>query len=161
MVVETIWPNIDPEKGFANLYVSIYNMRKTLQHLNHFISIANIDEGYLLRLNKTKVDKNIWYNFFEKTLHPNQENYTDYQEHLDLYKGLYLEELDYVWTEPLRFRFDEIWVHHAKKSAEFYLSIKDTEQALRLYLAISKKRPDDDHVAFQIMKVYDLSLIHI
>ncbi|GEM02239.1 Two-component response regulator, SAPR family, consists of REC, wHTH and BTAD domains [Halolactibacillus halophilus] len=153
-IVETLWPDIDPDKGFANLYVNIYNVRKSLKQLKNFITITNVDNGYAIKLRHTDIDKQLWYAFFKKNFSLHDAIPLDYQHHLDMYKGFYLEELDYIWAEAERFEIDESWVHHAKLLADFYFNNNDIEQASRWYTTIIKRRPDDEQVAFQLMKLY-------
>ncbi|WP_062319524.1 response regulator [Halolactibacillus sp. JCM 19043] len=98
-MVETLWPDVDPDKGFANLYVNIYNVRKSLKPFSHFITIANIDQGYAVKLNHAKVDKHLWCAFFNKSTVLTDATQSEYQRHLDMYKGVYLAELDYIWLK--------------------------------------------------------------
>ncbi|GEM03091.1 hypothetical protein HMI01_00790 [Halolactibacillus miurensis] len=153
-MVETLWPDVDPDKGFANLYVNIYNVRKSLKPFSHFITIANIDQGYAVKLNHAKVDKHLWCAFFNKSTVLTDATQSEYQRHLDMYKGVYLAELDYIWAEAERFEIDEIWLHHAKLFADFHFKKNDIKQASRWYTTIIKHRPDDEQVAFQLMKLY-------
>ncbi|MBM7541246.1 response regulator [Amphibacillus cookii] len=153
-IVDTIWPDTAPEKGFANLYVNIYNIRKSLKHLDAFISIASTEDGYLLKLMKTSVDKQTWYDYFKNAEALNAETVSRYTEHLNIYKGGYLEGYDYLWADSARFEMEEMWLHHAKALADFYYQNEDAEQASRWYTSIIKRRPDDEQIAFQLMKLY-------
>lgn len=153
-IVETLWPEIEPDKGFANLYVNIYNVRKSLKQLKNFITIASVDDGYTVKLSHTEIDKQLWYAFFRETAPLHEALLPDYLNHLNMYKGFYLEELDYIWAEAERFEIDEIWLHHAKLLADFHLKNNDIKQASRWYTTIIKHRPDDEQVAFQLMKLY-------
>nr|WP_231631371.1 malate:quinone oxidoreductase [Halolactibacillus sp. JCM 19043] len=47
-----------------------------------------------------------------------------------------------------------MWLHHAKLFADFHFKKNDIKQASRWYTTIIKHRPDDEQVAFQLMKLY-------
>ncbi|SDB84325.1 Two-component response regulator, SAPR family, consists of REC, wHTH and BTAD domains [Pelagirhabdus alkalitolerans] len=153
-IVDTIWPDATPEKGFANLYVNIYNIRKSLKHLDEFIFIASTEDGYVLKLSKANVDKQTWYDYFKNAEALNQETLSRYTTFLNLYKGRYLEGYDYIWAESVRFEMEEIWLKHAKALADFHYQEGNVEQASRFYTSIIKCRPDNEQIAFRLMKLY-------
>lgn len=50
-ILDDIWPNLDEKKALANLYNTIYRMRKLFADLNLPIQIERINDGYELKTN--------------------------------------------------------------------------------------------------------------
>jgi len=49
-IIELLWPELEPEKAYHQLYTATYQIRKTLAPFGEHFQINNTSDGYLLRL---------------------------------------------------------------------------------------------------------------
>jgi two-component system, LytTR family, response regulator len=154
-LVDTLWEDIELEKAYSNLYVSIYNIRKALKELQQYIYIESVQDGYVLKLNQTIIDKINWKDKIQYIPTITTEFIGHLEDTMSIYKGNYLEKLDYTWLEAERFELEELWLHRAKQIATYYYDTNNTDKAIGWYTEILNKRPEDEHAAFQLMKLFD------
>lgn len=108
ILIELLWPDLDIESAFDNLYTSIYHIRKTLKSANIDITINNTFHGYEIDFN------NVDYDIFEWEVKVDEieslllesddtnEIMLKYKNLMNLYTGHYLEEETYIWKENIQ-----------------------------------------------------------
>ncbi|MFC4386612.1 response regulator [Gracilibacillus marinus] len=160
-LVDTLWEDIELEKAYSNLYVSIYNIRKALKELQQYIYIESVQDGYVLKLNQTIIDKINWKDKIQYIPTITTEFIGHLEDTMSIYKGNYLEKLDYTWLEAERFELEELWLHRAKQIATYYYDTNNTDKAIRWYTEIVNKRPEDEHASFQLMKLFNTLNYHM
>ncbi|WP_163580854.1 response regulator [Gracilibacillus saliphilus] len=153
-LVEALWGEINVDKAFSYLYVSIYNIRQALRKLNNYIKISNIEDGYSLQLHNVQIDKKEWEKQLQEAPDINLYTIETHEEIMQLFTGNYLEDFDYLWLQGDRFELEEIWLHHSRKMAHCYQVHNYIEKAIIWYTEIIKKRPEDENTAFHLMKLY-------
>ncbi|GAB2538965.1 response regulator [Gracilibacillus alcaliphilus] len=153
-LIHLFWPDIDYRKAYAQLYVTIYHIRKTLRDFNSYIMITNINDGYVLELHQATVDRNQWESKLKRNITINEDTVKQLEELLDVYTGSYLRNNDYVWLEAERYRIEKMWIKRAIALANYYLDQNETEKAIEWFSKIFEIKPDDEEVAFQLMKIY-------
>ncbi len=154
VLIEALWEDVNIDKAYSHLYVSIYNIRQSLRAVQDYIQITNSNDGYLLNLQNVTTDIIEWKNqlFHQPTL--NIDNLSKYEEIMRLYRGRYLEAHDYLWLQVDRFKLEETWLHHSKLMANCYYQNSLFEKAANWYHTIVKNRPEDEHASFSLMKIY-------
>ena len=78
-ILDDIWPNLDEKKALANLYNTIYHLRKLFIDLTVPVQIERINDGYELKTNNAIV------------LHPQKEA-----------ESFVLESKGYLWAYNMR-----------------------------------------------------------
>lgn len=108
ILVELLWPELDMESAFDNLYTSIYYIRKTLRDANINISINNTLHGYEIDFNDVKYDVFEWevkVDELENLMMHNSDTseiMASYNNLMRLYPGHYLEEEPFIWKENIQ-----------------------------------------------------------
>ncbi len=153
-LVELLWPEFNQERAYSQLYTAIYHIRKTLKkYSDHFI-IKNVGEGYNLSTKNVLIDLREWENRLNSAPPINIETIEYYEESMNLYKGGYLQEYDYLWTETERYRLELLWLKTAYQMAYYYEKQNNLEKAETWFKNICKIRPEDEEAHFSLMKLY-------
>ncbi|MEC1178012.1 response regulator [Metasolibacillus meyeri] len=97
VIIELLWPNIDPEKGSANLYTTIYQIRKLFKDKGVENAIELVNNHYQLNI-ELKSD----YEDLQKLLNEENPSESNIQQILNLYEGDFLEKEEYDWAISIR-----------------------------------------------------------
>lgn len=154
-LTKLLWPEVDFNKEFSQLYTAIYHVRKTLNKFDHYFSLNNVGEGYHLSIDHVSIDIVEWENSIQALPPINAHSIKDYEKIMALYTGAYLQEYDYLWAEPERHRLEMIWLRTAHQMADFYLHYNYLESAELWYAKICKVRPEDEKAHLSLMNIYD------
>jgi len=154
-LLEVFWGNEDIEHAYSQLYTSIYHIRKMLQSIDFNITISSLGDTYKLELNDVLLDVNEWENGLESFPVITKDNVMSNHELLNLYKGDYLEDEGYHWTENEKARLRINWVKKLKSVAGFYISSGNYTEAIILYLKMQKTLPYKPDSYFLLMQLYD------
>jgi two-component SAPR family response regulator len=154
-LLELFWPDADHKKGFARLYTTIYQIRKTLKELNIGIHISNCDDGYLLDMKHVRVDVDEWERGIRMWSPVTRERLSEHLRLLELYRGDYLDDYDYIWAESERQRLRTHWFYHANHVAGYLESVGEYARALAVYHRIQRFHPHVEETYVKLMKLYD------
>ncbi|UOQ86860.1 response regulator [Gracilibacillus salinarum] len=154
-IIELFFSNTNIEKAYSLLYVTIYQIRQALLDFSSFLSIHNVQSGYMLKLHSnTCIDKEIW----EKKLHTapaiNLETVEIHDHLLHSYHGPYLKNYDFVWLESERYRLEKLWVNHALKLAHYYLDHHYLEKAALWFNQTLEVMPENENAHYELMRIY-------
>src|SRR5690625_3936713 len=119
ILIEMLWSHVDAEKGQALLYSAIYQIRKTLKDIYCPIEIVSHENTYILKTNKIKYDVSEWEFAMDQLPPLNNNTLSDYIRVIKMYKGAYLDKLDYLWAEAERDLLHSIWSYHIQKVVAF------------------------------------------
>lgn len=153
-LVDLFWPSLDIEKGYTQLYSTIYHIRKTLSESNVDIHIINLDNGYKLDMNGVTLDVEEWETGITETQNVDSKTLPIHQQLLTLYRGDYLANEEYVWAENERERLKMLWVKHISEVAEYLASNSQFRKAISLYLRLQMAHPYTDESYFKLMQLY-------
>lgn len=156
VLLEMFWAEAEWKKGYAHLYTTVYQIRKTLDRLGIGLKLKNYDEGYLLETNGVKIDVEEWENGLRKAPPITQETIHEHLQLIELYRGDYFAEYDYMWAESERQRLRADWYHHASQVGQFLVGTHEYAKAIVLYLRMQQIHPHMEEVYFSLMKLYDL-----
>ncbi len=154
-LVGLLWPEVDLKNDYSQLYTAIYHVRQTLNKFNNYISLRNIGEGYHLSINAVTIDIVEWENSIRSAPPINRKTIAKYELIMELYTGAYLQEYDYLWAEPERYRLEMLWLKTASQIANFYFQDNDWENAETWYSKVCDLKPEEEHAHFSLMKIYD------
>lgn len=153
-LVEMFWADFESERAYAQLYSTIYQIRKTLLPYAEHIKIKNMSDGYLFTMKNAKVDLVVWEREIEKKEPLNDSTIDKHVENMALYSGPYLNDYDYLWAEPERYRLEQLWIDSVFNIANWYNKSGDLNKALTFYKEISVKYPEMEEVSFSQMKIH-------
>ncbi|RKN74171.1 response regulator [Paenibacillus ginsengarvi] len=152
-LLEVLWPEVDIKRGYTQLYTTIYQIRKTMESLGADVRIVNYEKGYRLELNDVKIDAEEW----EKGVMETKLEPGTLELHLgllELYRGDYLAEYDYLWAESERQRLKTICFRHVMRLAEWLDSEGKRMEAVSVYYRALRMFPYSEEVHFSLMRQY-------
>ncbi|WP_028612457.1 response regulator [Paenibacillus harenae] len=153
-LIELLWPEYETGRAYAQLYTSVYHIRKTLEPYGDHFTISNATEGYILTIGKVALDVAEWESRIQSGLPITNETIEDYEKAMDLYAGDYLQEFEYWWAECERQRLKLLWLRTSYQLAEFYLSCSLRDKAIEKYIEICDRHPQAEEAHFALMQIY-------
>ena len=153
ILIETLWSHVDAEKGQSLLYSGIYQIRRTLKDIDCPIEIVNHESTYILKTNKVKYDISEWELAMDQLPPLNKNTLAEYIRVIKMYKGDYLDNLDYLWVEAERDLLRSIWSYHIRKVVVFLEEKKRYIDIIRIYRYVIEVCPHDENAYFQLMKL--------
>ena len=154
-LLDLFWPNLEIEKGYTQLYSTIYQLRKTLSASKVDICITNLENGYKLDMNGVKLDVEEWETGIKELPIVNKDTLPIHKHLLTLYQGEYLPNEDYLWAENERERLKILWIKHISKVADYLASNSQFSEAISLYLRLQMAHPYTDESYFKLMQLYN------
>ncbi|MBU5594319.1 response regulator [Amphibacillus sp. MSJ-3] len=161
VLIELLWPDIEVDKAYDNLYTTIYQMRKTLKDIGIDIDIINTVNGYEIDFKETIYDVIEWRNLMiqiEDRISDNgnlQEITVLYKKALKLYKGHYLEEEPYIWKENIKEQYRIIFLTISKSVISLLEENQKYTEAILIALHIQEIYPYLVYPYFVLMQLYD------
>lgn len=161
ILIDLLWPDLDVENAYDNLYTTIYHIRKTLEDIDLDVEIISSVHGYELNFNSVKYDVSEWLKGVERLnellLKDGDKNelILSYKKIMKLYKGDYLAEETYVWKENEQERLRIIFIDTAKKMINYLMEKEEYTEAILLSLQLQDLYPYLDYSYFMLMKLYD------
>ncbi|WP_159881972.1 response regulator [Paenibacillus puerhi] len=156
-LLELLWPKLDEKRGMTHMYTTVYQARQLLKRTGFALTIRNagLEEGYVLDMNGVQVDTDEW----ERLIHQSEDD--GYlppdvaSRAMDLYRGDYFGDYDYIWAESERQRLRMLWLGYLKRQAVYEESKGMEASAMALYHRIQRQQPYDEESYFALMKLYD------
>ncbi|MNS10941.1 Transcriptional regulatory protein YehT [compost metagenome] len=153
-LIDLLWPEYDPDKVYAQLYTTVYHIRKTLEPYGTCFQISNTTEGYVLTLSQVLIDVEVWETRLSGASSLTTDTVEDYIQSLKLYTGDYLQHYDYWWAESERQRHKALWLSASYTLAEWYVSQGDSSKAVSCYLEICSLQPQEEKAHLGLMRLY-------
>ncbi len=153
-IIQALWPEIATDKSNVHLHTTIYRIKKTLISANIKFEITFTNGRYMLKLPEVYIDT------VEFEAITNDENtlteasIESYKRALSLYKGRYLMENEYLWTQGKEEEYEIRYRRVVGEYTKYYISKADylkAEKILQQALSIS---PTDDELNELLMKLY-------
>jgi len=154
LLIDLLWPEYDPDKAYAQLYTTVYHVRKKLEPYSAYFKLTNAMDGYMLKIGHAEMDIELWEKFLNSGVPLNAETIREYERVEELYAGDYLEDYDYVWAEQERYRLSESWRKMALQMADWHQEHGDPDRAEALYAKICTLQPLTEEAHFALMKIY-------
>ncbi|WP_183041138.1 response regulator [Salipaludibacillus neizhouensis] len=134
-LLEELWPEMEAPKATSLLHTTVYLLRKKLKEIGVDNSVSLLNDRYLLTV---PIDSDVME--IEKFIQAKDVNPSSIKRLLELYRGDYLEENDYVWGTQFRHWLKQsvlnyfeqfIELSHAHKEPDILVE-KCLEKMLRL-----------------------------
>lgn len=157
-LLELLWPNVEEERAAQQLYTAIYHIRQTLKAAPMeavSVQIGSAEAGYRLKLGDWRVDAEVWEDDLKRLGTLDAGNAEAYERVLKRNDGDYLGVYGYLWAEHERERLRLLWLYQMKKLGGYYEQHGLRDKAIRTYLDVQRRYPDDEEVYFSLMRLYD------
>jgi two-component system LytT family response regulator len=157
-LLELLWPYFDESRAVKQLYTTIYHIRNTLRSNGLdtvSISSGDLETGYRLSLGATQMDTEEWETLVKRLDTVDLEHIDEHEQALELYKGNYFGDYEYLWAEQERERLRRLWLHHANRLSQFYKEQDMVQAAVLVNQRIQKLLPYNEESYFNLMKLYD------
>jgi two-component system LytT family response regulator len=151
---DILWPNSPQKKAYTHLYTTIYQLRKTLSKLNVGIQIKSGDEGYVLERSRVRIDKEEWETTILAISEVTANNIDELRRVMQLYRGYYLQEYDYVWALEERERLNMLWLRTATRIADYLMDIGRFAETIALCHEIREYQPYSSYSYFMLMRIH-------
>ncbi|CAG7645262.1 response regulator [Paenibacillus allorhizosphaerae] len=161
VLIETLWPDYETNKVYAQLYTSIYHIRKTLEPFGGRFQISNMTDGYILNAHDVTLDVEEWEHKLKSAPPVSFETIEYYHEIMQLYTGHYLREYGFWWAESERQRLKTLWMRAAFQMAEWYESCGKWEAAAEMYFQITERHPLAEEAHFALMNIFAATNNHL
>lgn len=155
LIVEELWPNHKWQNGMSLLYNSIYYLRRTLKKIDFNIEIKNEKNTYTLIMNDVKLDVQKWQDKIDTLPELTRDTYLHHKEVIHMYKGDYLNEHEYHWSEMEKEHLRSIWLYHVRKVVDFLIEQEEFFEAINLYHYVQEVYPTGEESYFNLMKLYN------
>lgn len=156
-LMEVLWSEDELDRGYSILYTTVYNVRKALQDFADYVTIKNTNDGYLLKLNKVRVDLHEWERGLQKLPDEvTEKTIDDYLKVMALNSGPYLDDYDYIWVESEKQRLEKQWVNTMKKIIDYYIERDQYDEALQQLIKLVDRAPELEDAHLMLMELYAL-----
>ncbi|MDO6658718.1 response regulator [Anaerobacillus sp. 1_MG-2023] len=123
-----LWPDFTIEKASAQLYTSIYQIRKTLKRFSDYITIKSIQDSYILIMKNVKIDIIEWEKGIESLPSLSSNSISNYEEVMNIYTDTYLEKDDFLWADSERYRTKKHGIKQLQKWLFTITIMKNSEK---------------------------------
>lgn len=125
-LTQLMWHNLPWEKAHAQLYSTIYQIRKLLEQTEIPIKIVSQDEFYRIDIREIQVQSIKWKQAALQLLETGDVSLRRYLELLREYQGHYLAEMNHVWILEERNDIKSLWMQLLDNLIEYINHHGDT-----------------------------------
>ena len=156
-IIESLWPENEPDIADTNLHTSVYKMKKIIKENRLDLSVKFINGGYVMQLGSTvNYDVFIFNSFIAKDTPLNAETVSEFERMAELYQGGYLGGKGYLWSIAERARLERYFAELAKQLARYYIGLASYIKAEQILLRSIGYQPYDEDAYEQLLKVCSL-----
>ncbi|PYG84310.1 two-component SAPR family response regulator [Ruminiclostridium sufflavum DSM 19573] len=154
-IAQVIWPECEMEKQFNTyLYTTVYKVKKTLLSANIKFDFTFIDGSYIMELPEVYLDTAEFEELTASDIELSEASVEKYKRALSLYKGNYLEDNEYFWSQNKSDEYLRRYRILVSEFAKYYITGKDYSNAEKVLLEALKKAPLDDELNERLLKLY-------
>ena len=154
-ITQVLWPECEEEKQLnTNLYTTVYKVKKTLLLANIKFSFTFINGRYKLELPDVYIDASEFETITNSEIAFSAASIEKYKKALSLYKGNYLEENEYFWSQNKSEEYLRRYLILASEFVKYYTARTDYANAEKILLEALTKAPLDDELNEMLLKLY-------
>lgn len=141
VLARLLWDDFEEAKAYARLYTAVYQLRKVLSESG--LQVLSAEDGYWISREGVQTDVERWERGVAKAPELTRQTLHLHIELIGMYRGDYLEGLDYSWAESRRQQLRIIWYYHAMRVARFLKEERLTFEARALCEQIKTRYPQE------------------
>ena len=154
LLLEILWPDIEFKRGYTQLYTAVYQIRKTLAALRIPLLLTSNENGYKLEGRELLLDTEVWERGIAALPAIADSTIARHLELVELYRGDYLAEYDYIWAENERQRLRYLWYDHISGVAAYLRGSQRLAEAISIYTRVVEKFPLAEDIHFELIQLY-------
>ncbi|MFS0724887.1 response regulator [Paenibacillus sp. 1P07SE] len=144
ILARMLWDDFEETRAYARLYTAAYQLRKALAGLGASgLQLLSADEGYCIPREGLETDVERWERGVARAPELTRQTMHQHIELIGLYRGDYLEGLDYPWAESRRQQLRLIWYYHTMRVARFLKDEQMLIEAKALCEQIRQRYPEE------------------
>jgi len=131
-ILEDLWPDLNAEKASAVFHTTLYYLRRLIQQYTKEEIIVYGSRRYQLRPGSVLIDRYQFEGAIQRVLGRTMTETlaNELETTAALYKGDYLEDLDYQWVIPVQEKLKNINISLKQELVDYYLKNKMYARAL-------------------------------
>lgn len=153
-IIELLWPNTNLEKATAQLYTTVYHVRRVLKEFGDHFRLKNSSSGYILFVSHVDIDIHRWEESLQSLPPLDSHTLTAYEQVMKQYPDSYLKDHHYVWAISEADRLDQKWIQIALDMGDLYIKNGDNTKSLEWYKGICTRYPEVEEAHFELMKCF-------
>lgn len=154
LILQEFWPEMNLTNAQAQLYTTIYQIRRTLEAHNLPVEIINTDQKYRFITKDVALDVELWEEGLKGFTTLTKDNVHDLIQILDLYEGHYFENKGYLWAESERENLRSLWLSYMIEVIDILMKDAQYPVALRLVQQLKEIEPFEETGYLLKMKIY-------
>lgn len=148
-IIEAVFRNVELDKAIKQLHNAIYYIRKSLQEYGVEKSLIKLQGNYCLTLGGLYFDKEQWHSLIEI-----QEAELSVNQIEEIYKGDYLEGMDWSWADIDRENFRNEYVDLLNRYAKFLVEKGEYEVAENCLCKAYRQNPYVEETSLSLLRLY-------
>lgn len=154
-ILQVLWPESVTEKQLnTNLYTTVYKVRKTLSSAKIKFSFTFINGSYKMELPNVYIDTAEFEELTDAEIVFSASSIEKYRKALSLYKGNYLEDNEYIWSQNKAEEYLSKYLILVSEFVKYYTTKADYANAERVLQEALAKAPLDDKLNEMLLKLY-------
>ncbi|NLY75230.1 MAG: hypothetical protein GX075_07980 [Firmicutes bacterium] len=147
-ILEDLWPDLEPDKASALFHTTLYYLRRLLQQFTDEEIIIRGSKRYQLKPGSVLIDRRQFEAVAQRTVKKtmNAVLANELEAVVPLYRGDYLEDLDYQWVIPVQEELRNIYSDLKQRLAVYYLQNKQYLRALVHLRQLMTQNPYSEEV---------------
>ncbi|HWQ76439.1 MAG TPA: response regulator [Syntrophomonas sp.] len=154
-ITQVLWPECETERQLnTHLYTTVYKVKKTLLSANIKFDFTFINGSYKMELPNVYIDASEFEALTDANITFSAASIERYKKALILYKGNYLEENEYLWSQNKAEEYSKRYRSLVFELARYYTTESDyagAEKILQKALTIIQL---DDELNEMLLKLY-------
>ncbi|QJD85003.1 response regulator [Cohnella herbarum] len=127
-IINDLWPDLETNKGYANLYTTQYNLKKRFESLGIHHLIKSRLGNIWLNIEDIKVDL-LEFDRLSKSYYEDKSKIEILEQMVELYKGMLFENKLYSWTLSIQQPYDVTFDNALNILIQFHRERGDEKKA--------------------------------
>jgi two-component SAPR family response regulator len=153
-IMQVLWPECETEKLNVNLHTTVYQVKKTLLSANIEFDFTFVNGRYKLELPDVYIDAVEFEAITNAKITLSAASIERYKKALSLYKGNYLEENVYLWSQSKVEEYSRRYRRLVSDFAKYYEARTDYVNAEKILQEALTKVPLDDDLNGMLLKLF-------
>lgn len=154
-ISQSLWPECETEKQLnTNLYTTVYKVKKTLLSANIKFSFTFVNGSYKMELPNVYIDSAEFETLTDDEILFSAGTIERYKRALSLYKGNYLEENEYLWSQNKSEEYLRRYLLLVSEFVKYYTARTDYANAEKILQEALTNAPLDDELNEMLLRLY-------
>ena len=154
-ITQTLWPECETERQLnTHLYTTVYKVKKTLLSANIKFDFTFINGSYKMELPDAYIDASEFEALTNAKIAFSAMSIEKYKKVLDLYKGNYLEDNEYPWSQNKTEEYSKRYRSLVFELVRYYTTESDYTGAEGILQKALTIIPLDDELNEMLLKLY-------